>query len=83
MDIKFNWASYYLIKRSYVRFLVFEDNSECSRLINSSYIPILNKNNNIHKNEAQDEQTIIDKYRVAANITEYHIISKLNLQRIM
>ena len=24
-----------------------------------------------------DDQTNIDKYRVAANITEYHIISKL------
>ena len=24
-----------------------------------------------------DDQTIIDKYRVAANITEYHILSKL------
>ena len=30
-----------------------------------------------------DDQTNIDKYRVAANITEYHIISKLILQRII
>ena len=30
-----------------------------------------------------DDQTNIDKYRLAANITEYHIISKLNLQRII
>ena len=31
------------------------------------------------------DQTIIDKYRLAANynITEYHIISKLILQRII
>ena len=29
-----------------------------------------------------DDQTNIDKYRFAANITEYHIISKLILQRI-
>ena len=36
-----------------------------------------NKNNNIHKNEVQEIRwwTNIDKYRVAANITEYHIIS--------
>ncbi len=36
---------------------------------------------NIHKSEAQksEDQTNIDKYRVAANITEYHIISKLIL----
>ena len=29
------------------------------------------------------DQTIIDKYRVAANITEYHIISKLIFLRII
>ena len=29
-----------------------------------------------------DDQTNIDKYRLAANITECHIISKLILQRI-
>ncbi len=29
-----------------------------------------------------DYQTNIDKYRVAANITEYHIISKLMFLRI-
>ncbi len=28
-------------------------------------------------------KTNIDKYRLAANITEYHIISKLILQRII
>ena len=38
-----------------------------------------NKHDNIHKNEVQDinDQTIIDNYRLAANITEYHTISKL------
>ena len=30
-----------------------------------------------------DDQTNIDKYNLAANITEYHIISKLILQRII
>ncbi len=30
-----------------------------------------------------DDQTNIDKYGLAANITEYHIISKLILQRII
>ncbi len=30
-----------------------------------------------------DDQTNIDKYRLAANITEYHILSKLILQRII
>ena len=30
-----------------------------------------------------DDQTNIDKYRLAANITEYHIILKLILQRII
>ena len=30
-----------------------------------------------------DDQTNIDKYRLAGNITEYHIISKLILQRII
>ena len=30
-----------------------------------------------------DDQTNIDKYRLAANITKYHIISKLILQRII
>ncbi len=29
------------------------------------------------KFKKSDDQTHIDKYRVAANITEYHIISKL------
>ena len=39
----------------------------------------INKNDKIHKSEAQksDDQTNIDKYRVTANNTEYHIISKL------
>ena len=30
-----------------------------------------------------DDQTNINKYRLATNITEYHIISKLILQRII
>ena len=30
-----------------------------------------------------DDQTNIDKYRLATNITVYHIISKLILQRII
>ena len=30
-----------------------------------------------------DDQTNIDKYRLAANITVYHIISKLILQQII
>ncbi len=30
-----------------------------------------------------DDQTNIDKYRLAGNITEYHIISKFILQRII
>ena len=30
-----------------------------------------------------DDQTNIDKYRVAEIITDYHIISKLILQRII
>ena len=30
-----------------------------------------------------DDQTNIDKHRLAANITEYHIVSKLILQRII
>ena len=30
-----------------------------------------------------DDQTNIDKYRVAANITEYHIILKFNFFRII
>ncbi len=36
-----------------------------------------------HKNEVKDDQTNIDKYKFAANITENHIISKLILQRII
>ena len=30
-----------------------------------------------------DNQTNIDKYRLDANITKYHIVSKLILQRII
>ena len=43
------------------------------------------KNDNIHKNEVQNIRWSdeFDKYRLAANITEYHIISKLILQRII
>ena len=36
-----------------------------------------NKNDNMHKSEAQEIMIDIDKYRVAGNITEYHIVSKL------
>ena len=34
------------------------------------------------KFKVSDDQTNIDQYDLAANITEYHIISKLILQRI-
>ena len=46
---------------------------------------ILNKNDNIHKSEAQEieDKTNIDKYREAANIKEFHIISKLIFLRII
>ncbi len=45
---------------------------------------LINKNDNIHKNEVQitDDQTNIDKYRVAANITEYHILFYQNYSLI-
>ncbi len=35
------------------------------------------------KFKVSDDQTNIDKYRLSANITEYHILSKLILQRII
>ncbi len=35
------------------------------------------------KFKISDDHTSIDKYRLATNITVYHIISKLILQRIM
>ena len=35
------------------------------------------------KLKKSDEQTNIDKYRVAANITEYHILSKLIFRSII
>ena len=35
------------------------------------------------KFKISDDQRNIDKYRLAATITEYHIISKLILQRII
>ncbi len=35
------------------------------------------------KFKISEEQTNINKYRLAANIKEYHIISKLILQRII
>ena len=40
----------------------------------------MNKNYNIHiaKLKKSDDHMNIDKYRVAANITEYHIISNLS-----
>ena len=34
------------------------------------------------KYKKADDQTIIEKYRLAANLTEYHIISKLIFLRI-
>ncbi len=42
-------------------------------------------NDDIHKREAKqsDDQTNIDKYRGAANITEYYSKSKLILLRII
>ena len=41
-----------------------------------------NKNEFIKKKfKIPDDQTNIEKYSLAANITEYHIISKLILQR--
>ena len=52
-----------------------------------------NKDNYLHKNKnvtiiktkfkKSNDQTNIYKYRVAANITEYHIISKLIFLRII
>ena len=44
-----------------------------------------NKNDNIIKTrfKISDYQTNIEKYRQAANITEFHIISKLILQLII
>ena len=44
---------------------------------------LLNKNDSIHKMKfmKSDDQTNIDKYRVAANITEYHNKSKLMFRR--
>ncbi len=42
------------------------------------------KNDNIHKSKAQQiGQTNNDKNRIAANFTEYHILSKLIIQRII
>ncbi len=35
------------------------------------------------KFKKSEDQTNIDKYRLAANITEYHIISKLIFLRII
>ena len=35
------------------------------------------------KMNISDDQTNIDKYRLAANITEYHMISKLTFLRII
>ena len=48
-------------------------------------ILIISKNDNTHKTKFKisDDQTNIAKYRLAANITEYHIISKLILQQII
>ena len=35
------------------------------------------------KLKISDDQTNIEKYRLSANITEYHILSKLILKRII
>ena len=45
----------------------------------------INKNDNIHKNEVEQISWSDEywQYTLAANITEYHIISKLILQRII
>ncbi len=45
----------------------------------------VNKNDNIHKTKFKisEDQTNIDKYRLAANNTEYHITPKLTLQSII
>ena len=44
----------------------------------------LNKKDKIHKNEVQDIRWSDEyKYRLAANITDNHIIAKLMLQRII
>ncbi len=45
----------------------------------------INKNDNIYKNEVQDIRRSDEyfKYRLVANITEYHIISELILKRII
>ena len=40
----------------------------------------LNRMTKFIKTKISDDPTIIDKYRLAANITEYHIISKLILR---
>ena len=56
---------------------------KCSSFV--SWEKCKNKNDNIIKTrfKISDDQTNIDKYRLAANITEYHIILKLILQRII
>ena len=49
--------------------------TSAQKIQGNSYI---NRSDNMHKGKAQEIRwsDIIDKYRVAANITEYHIISK-------
>ena len=37
----------------------------------------------LKKLKKSDDQTNMDKYRVDANITEYHILSKLNFLRLI
>ena len=58
-------------------FLISINLSNCNQLIN--------KNDNIHKKKFKksDNQTNIDKYRVATNIAEYHLISTLIFRRII
>ncbi len=53
--------------------------------ISSKRVNHTRKNNNIHKTKFKksDDQKNIDKYRVATNITEYQIISKLIFLRII
>ncbi len=49
------------------------------------FVKAQNKNENIHKSKAQEIRWSdeIDKLSVDANITEYHVLSKLIFLRIM
>ena len=48
-----------------------------------STVHIINKYDKEVKLMKSDDQTNIDKYRVVANITEYHIVSQLILQQFI